>query len=583
MTTIAAIGTPVGSLLKQHSFTCAALEATTGGLISASLQATPKASQFYRGGVSIYSRKAAKALVPLTLLKQLGSPKQHYANPANYIQSKIKFTQLLGAYFRTQMQVDFLVAESGAADPQSLPPQLQATGAFSVVTIVGPNNKMTTKTIYGAPTNSRVENMWWFTRQALNLLQETILEHHCQCNGGIDASVLLPATMSSLVSECTSNVSHVHLKLVQLPTPQLTKSTDVIVRMEAAPINPSDIGVLFGQANRKQAMQLSPTCIAVPISPLLKATFKTDQYGNARQGAVVGGNEGAGTVVAAGKHPKAQALLGKVVAVFGQGGCYAQYRKASALGRSMNAMPSGVTALEAASSYVNPLTALGLLSTAQGHGHAAMVHTAASSQLGQMLVRICKKEGFPLINIVRRDEHVQLLRALDPAAIVLNSSVPTFQHDLLVQVKRTGASVAFDATGGGPLSHQLLNAIAAAGLERKDTVQLYQYGALDTSPSTLSPEQKKYKTEFWLLPLWGNKNKDEFKRNMVRVREELLTTFKSTYTTKIALEHGVSMESFKMYEQQKTGQKVLLLPNGSADTGSPGSDRRGFANACAKL
>ena len=277
MTTIGAIGTPVGSLLKQHSFTCAALEATTGGLISASLQATPKASQFYRGGVSIYSRKAAKALVPLTLLKQLGSPKQHYANPANYIQSKIKFTQLLGAYFRTQMQVDFLVAESGAADGQSLPPQLQATGAFSVVTIVGPTNKMTTKTIYGAPTNSRVENMWWFTRQALNLLQETILEHHCQCNGGIDASVLLPATMSSLVSECTSNVSYVHLKLVQLPTPQLTKSTDVIVRMEAAPINPSDIGVLFGQANRKQAMQLSPTCIAVPISPLLKATFKTDQ------------------------------------------------------------------------------------------------------------------------------------------------------------------------------------------------------------------------------------------------------------------------------------------------------------------
>ena len=189
-----------------------------------------------------------------------------------------------------------------------------------------------------------------------------------------------------------------------------------------------------------------------------------------------------------------------------------------------------------------------------------------------------------MINIVRRDEHVQLLRALDPAAIVLNSTVPTFQHDLLVQVRRTGASVAFDATGGGPLSHQLLNAIAVAGLERKDTIQLYQYGALDTSPSTLSPEQKK-KTQFWLLPLWGNKNKDEFKRNMVRVREELLTTFKSTYTTKIALKHGVSMESFKMYEQQKTGQKVLLLPNVNADTGGTGttrSDRRG-TNACAKL
>ena len=370
----------------------------------------------------------------------------------------------------------------------------------------------------------------------------------------------LPPTMSALISDVTPNRSHVHFKLITTtPTPQITTPTDIIIRMDAAPMNPSDIGVIFGASTRNNATQESSTCISSPIPNHLKHTFEKDQYGNSRDGGILCGNEGAGVVVAAGSSIEAQQLLGKVVAVFGSGGCYAQYRKASARGRSINVMHPGTTPMQAASAYVNPLTALGMLSTAKMEGHGAVIHTAAASQLGQMMVKICAADHFPLINIVRRQAQVELLHSIDANAVVLNQSLPNFELELVKAVKSIGATIAFDATGGGALSSQLLNAIDAAGLVQPGK-QLYNYGALDTSPSTMTKDQKN-RTSFWLLPLWGSKNKNEFKLNMKRVRDEIHTIFATHYTAKVPLLQAVDLNALKVFGQQKTGSKYLLVPN----------------------
>ena len=252
----------------------------------------------------------------------------------------------------------------------------------------------------------------------------------------------------------------------------IEKPTDILIEMQAAPINPSDIGVIFGASRRLDAVQEGPQTISAPIDAAARGSFEKDQYGNSREGGIVCGNEGAGVVVAAGESEQAQALLGKVVAVFGSGGCYARYRSASARGNSVMAMPDGVTPREAASSFVNPLTVLGMLSTAVEEGHSAVVHTAAASQLGQMMVRTCMADGTQLVNVVRRPEQEELLRSINPESIIVSQASSTFEADLAAAVSKTGATIAFDATGGGSLSAQLLDAIDASGLTKEGT-QLY--------------------------------------------------------------------------------------------------------------
>jgi NADPH2:quinone reductase len=577
VSTIESLGAPVGNVLKRAGVTVAALEATTAGLISSCLQSVPGASKYWQGATLIYSQQAATALVPKNLLRLLGKPSHNYSSGPNYMRSKEIFTTVLGEYFRRKMSVDWFLSESGATDVSTLPKSLKDNGAFTVVTILGPNGISVTKTIKGKHGASRVENMWTFTRAALNLLKETVERAQSETKQPqpkpqtkpqtkpLQLQAELPPTMSALISDVTPGTTHVHFKLVHdYPTPKITGENDIIIRMDASPINPSDIGVIFGNSDRKQAFQKDTNCISTPIDIKHRKTFATDQYGRPRKkGGINCGNEGAGVVVAAGTSLRAQELLGKVVAVFGSGGCYSQYKLASAVGRSINVMPNGIDPIQASSSYVNPLTALGLLSTVALEGHKAVISTAAASQLGQMMVRICMNDDkMPsLINIVRREKQRELLLSINPKAIVLNSSDRNFESKLLVAVVSYNVTAALDATGGGSLSSKLLNAIDTAGLKRSNVVQLYHYGRLDTSPSTMTKEQIR-RSEFWLLPIWGSKNKKEFKKNMNIVKERITSTFKTDYTTVIRMDEAVNLNIMKEFEKQRTGKKYLLIPNG---------------------
>lgn len=368
----------------------------------------------------------------------------------------------------------------------------------------------------------------------------------------------VPAQMQVLISDVRADKTFLDFSLEKRPAPAVEKTTDVIIRMEAAPINPSDIGVIFGASDRLAAVQQRAHCVSAPIPAKFKNSFEKDQYGNDRKGGIVAGNEGAGVVVAAGSHEQAQALIGRTVAVFGSGGCYATYRRAKATSNAVLPMPPGVTPRQAASSFVNPLTVLGQLSTARAGGHAAVVHTAAASQLGQMMLRACVKDGIPLVNVVRRAEQEALLRSISRDAIIVNQSAPDFAAELVNAIKRTSASIAFDATGGGPLSAQLLTAFDEAG-QTKSGVQLYNYGMLDTSPSTMTPAQKKRST-FWMLPMWQARNRKEFGDCMRRVAGEITSTFATSYTAEVGLEQAVTVPAVQVYAKQQTGKKYLLNP-----------------------
>src|ERR1043166_4726319 len=248
-------------------------------------------------------------------------------------------------------------------------------------------------------------------------------------------------------------ILEISLVTVDIPAP---KPDEVIVRIEASPLNPSDQGLLFGGADLGTA-QASGT----PDNPVVTASIPAAAMkGLAARGdqALPVGNEGAGIVVRAGASPAAQALIGKTVGVIG-GGMYAQYRCVKA-GHCL-VFPDGTTPAEGADWFVNPLTALGMVETMRAEGHTALVHTAAASNLGQMLVKICVKDGIPLVNIVRRQEHVDLLQRLG-AQHVLTSGTPTFMDELTDALAATGATLAFDAIGGGKLASQILSCMEAA-------------------------------------------------------------------------------------------------------------------------
>src|SRR5215475_7925192 len=247
----------------------------------------------------------------------------------------------------------------------------------------------------------------------------------------------------------------VEISLVTVATPD-PKPEEVIVRMEAAPINPSDQGLLFGGADLSMAtMSGTPenpvVTAAIPASAMKTLAGRVDQ-------SLPVGNEGAGVIVRAGASPAAQALMGKTVAILG-GGMYTQYRCIKAV--QCLVLPPGTTPAEGASCFVNPLTALGMVATMRAEGHKALVHTAAASDLGQMLVKICLKDHVGLVNIVRKPEHVDVLRKAG-ATYVCNSSAPTFMDDLTEALVATGATVAFDAIGGGTLAGQILTAMDMA-------------------------------------------------------------------------------------------------------------------------
>ncbi len=214
---------------------------------------------------------------------------------------------------------------------------------------------------------------------------------------------------------------------------------EVLIRVEAAPLNPSDMGLLFAGADMAAAVASGSAQRPVVTAPIPDAAMR----GLARR---VGtpmpvGNEGAGTVVAAGESSAAQALLGKVVAAAG-GGMYSQYHSVNVA--LCLELPAGATAIEGAASFVNPMTALGMVETMRMENHSALVHTAAASNLGQMLNRLCIEQQIPLVNIVRKPDQEAMLRA-GGAVHVCNSTSTDFMAELIDALKATGATLAFDA------------------------------------------------------------------------------------------------------------------------------------------
>ncbi len=339
---------------------------------------------------------------------------------------------------------------------------------------------------------------------------------------------------------------------------------EVVIRIQATPINPSDIGLLFGAADMKSAKFSGTGSDAKVVAPIPEA-YRRAMAARAGQSLPVG-NEGAGEVIKAGAN--ATALLGKTVAGLG-GAMYAQYRTLKA--SDVLVLPPGTTAEEGASCFVNPLTALGMTETMRREGHSALVHTAAASNLGQMLQKLCLKDGIGLVNIVRSDAQAKILRDIG-AAHVVDTSKPSFMDDLIAALVDTGATIGFDAIGGGKLAGQILAAIEAAAVRKMTTYsrygssthkQVYIYGGLDTGPTELN---RAYGMAWglggWLVSLFLLKiGPAETERLRQRVASEIKTTFASRYTKTISLAGMLSADAVAGYNKRATGEKYLVDPS----------------------
>ncbi|MCP5182737.1 MAG: zinc-binding dehydrogenase [Pseudomonadales bacterium] len=339
------------------------------------------------------------------------------------------------------------------------------------------------------------------------------------------------------------------------------RDDEVIVRVEASPINPSDLGLLFAAGELATLAKAGDALtIQVPPNVLRGMSARIGQ-------ALPAGNEGGGVVVAAGVSPAAQALLGKTVGVLG-GGMYAEYRRLK-VDQCLALLP-GTTAKQGASCFVNPLTALGMVDTMRMEGHQALVHTAAASNLGQMLQKICLADGVPLVNIVRKPEQAALLRGIG-ATYVVDSSQPTFMDDLTAALVATDATIGFDATGGGTLASNILSAMEAAQSRKGGDFnrygssthkQVYIYGGLERAPTTLT---RNYGMAWglggWLLTPFlqkaGPKRAQELRE---RVAREINTTFASHYSHEISLAGMLDVANARGYGRMATGEKYLVLP-----------------------
>jgi len=373
----------------------------------------------------------------------------------------------------------------------------------------------------------------------------------------------LPETHLQMLSTVTPE-GELRMELVEKPLP-VPGDGEVLIRVEATPINPSDQGVMFGWATMSAATSSGEgpnTIMTAPVSPKGMAVMK------ARIGqALPVGNEGAGTVVAAGAGDYAQSLIGKTVAMLG-GALYAQYRSVPA-DTVMPLLPEH-SAKDGASCFVNPLTALSMVETMRLEGHTALVHTAAASNLGQMLNLICQADGVELVNIVRKDAQAEILRKLGAKHIV-NSSSDTFMADLTDAIHATGATLTFDATGGGQLGSDILTAMEGAAARTPGAYsiygsikhkQVYLYGGLDTSATTLSRGYgMAWGVGGWLLPNFLAKVGPEVgNRLRARVLAELKTTFASHYTYELSLVEALQAENVARYEAKTTGEKYLICP-----------------------
>lgn len=373
----------------------------------------------------------------------------------------------------------------------------------------------------------------------------------------------MPATMRQLRSLVTAD-GELQLSIAEVAMPTL-RDHEVLIRIQAAPINPSDLGLLLAAADLSAAVSggtPGQPVVTAPIPPQVLATM-TARISES----MPVGNEGAGVVVGAGASPDALALLGRTVAIIG-GATYAEYRAVPAMGCLV--LPDGTDPADGASCFVNPLTALGMVETMRMEGHTGLVHTAAASNLGQMLNRICVADGVPLVNVVRRPEQAEILRS-QGAVHVCDSSSPSFTDDLTIALIATGATLAFDAIGGGRLAGQILAGMeSAANATAKEYSrygstthkQVYIYGGLDRSRTELTRSfGMAWGLGGWLLtPFLMKIGAEGGQRLRDRVVAELTTTFASHYTDEVTLEGALELEAINAYAKQATGKKFLIRP-----------------------
>ena len=372
--------------------------------------------------------------------------------------------------------------------------------------------------------------------------------------------------------EIRSNVTsegNIEISIASVEKP-IPAENEVLIKVEASPINPSDLGLLISFAADLDSLNVTgsgdETVAKMKVHPgLMKAMApRLDQ-------SMKVGNEGGGVIEDAGTG--AENLIGKTVGVAG-GAMYSQYRCVPA--SSCLVMDDSTTSAEAASSFVNPLTVLGFIETMKMENHTAILHTAAASNLGQMLVKVCKDDSVPLVNIVRKSEQVDLLKNLG-AEHVCNTSEPDFMDSLVNALVATGATLGFDATGGGnegKLAGQILSAMEIAANKTakeysrygSDTFkQVYIYGGLDQSPTILNRSfGMQWALGGWLLtPMIGKIGMERFQQMRERVAKEIKTTFASHYTQEISFEEMLQPETIKAYAKQATGEKYLVTPHKS--------------------
>ena len=367
---------------------------------------------------------------------------------------------------------------------------------------------------------------------------------------------------STVTSDGTVELSIVK---VDLPTPA---NDEVLIEILAAPINPSDLALLTTFGGDLSNISISgsgdDTVASMKVHPAVMRSMKSRL-----DKPMPAGNEGAGVVVDAGLNVKG--LIGKTVGLAG-GSMYAQYKCAPAINCLI--LEDGTTPVEAASSFVNPLTALSFVETMKMENHSAIVHTAAASNLGQMLIKICQSDGIPLVNIVRKNEQVEILKSIG-AKYICNTSDPGFMESLINALVETGATLGFDATGGGndgELPGQILTAMEVAANKNSEQYsrygsetykQVYIYGGLDQNPTIL---KRSYGMSWglggWLLtPMLGKIGMEKVQEMRVRIAKEIKTTFASKYAGEISFEEMLQPEIINSYAKQSTGNKFLVNPH----------------------
>jgi NADPH:quinone reductase len=354
------------------------------------------------------------------------------------------------------------------------------------------------------------------------------------------------------------------LSLVRASIPQ-PDDDEILVRVEASPLNPSDLGLLLGPADLSTATTSGAGDDAA-VTAKIPTQFSRMTAPREGQSLPVG-NEGAGVVVDAG--PAAKNLIGKTVAILG-GAMYAQYRVVKAADALV--LHDDATPRDGASCFVNPLTALGMVGTMRLENHTGLVHTAAASNLGQMLVKICLADSVPLVNIVRSPAQAALLKGLG-AEHVVDSSAASFMDDLIAALDATGATLAFDAIGGGKLAGQILTAMEIVAARKGGGAfnrygsttfkQLYIYGGLDTGPTELNRAfGMMWGMGGWLLTYFIQKvGPVEAQKLRQRVADELKTTFASHYTAELSLAEVLQPAALAAINKKATGEKYLIVPN----------------------